>query len=171
MRVIPLVILFALFGQVTALAKVAGLSFEELVRMCDAIVIARVERVSAPLIEKKWAIASITETWKGSPDSKITFLASPTWTCDISNAEKGETVVLFLVKDKDPTRYVLAVSGRGRMPVREVGGKQCVTIWPEVRLPKDTPTIAGPEPQWDFIKSVEVEKLHDLVNAAVGGAK
>jgi hypothetical protein len=167
MRAIYIVILFMMFGAVMAFAKVGGLSLEELVRISDAIVIARVDRVSAPLIGKKWAFASVTDTWKGSTDSKIRFLASPTWTCDISEAKKGETVVLFLVKDKDPTRYVLALSGRGRMPVREVSGKTYATFWPEVKLPEDTPTIAGPEPKWDFIKSLEIQKLRELVNAAV----
>jgi hypothetical protein len=167
MRAIYLVILFTVFGDITAFAKVGGLSLEELVRISDAIVVAHVDRVSAALIGKKWAVASITETWKGSTDSKIRFLASPTWTCDISEAKKGETVVLFLVKDKNPTRYVLALSGRGRMPVREVSGKTYATFWPEVKLPIDISTIAGPEPKWDFIKSLEVQKLRELVNAAV----
>jgi hypothetical protein len=165
MRALRFLFLSSILASVSAFAKIAGMPLEEMVRKSDAIVIAHVDRVSAPLIGKKWAGASVTETWKGATDSEITFLASPTAICDISEAKKGETVVLFLIKDKRARRYVLALAGRGRMPVREVDGKRYATFWPEVRLPKNTPTIAGPEPKWDFIESVELERLHDLVKA------
>jgi hypothetical protein len=128
MRTAYLLALVALLADSSAFAKVAARSLEELVASSDAIVLARVERVSKPIIRKKWAVASVTSVWKGTNESKVTFLASPTWTCDISEAKQGETVVLFLVKYKKAGRYVLALSGRGRMPIRDVGGKAYATF-------------------------------------------
>jgi hypothetical protein len=167
MRAFSLLLLFAFLGNFSAQGKVAGMSLADLANKSDVIVVARVDRVSKPLIGKKWAVATVTEVWKGNPDSKITFLASPTWTCDILEAVKGETVVLFLTKDKKPQSYVLGLSGRGRMPVRDVDGKRYATFWSEVYLPKGTPTIAGPEPKLDFIESIEIERLRNLVSSVV----
>lgn len=90
-----------------------------------------------------------------------------TWTCDISDAKKGETVLLFLTKGGEARSYAIAHSGRGRLPLRTVDSKSYATFWPDIRLPKDTPTIDGPEPKWDFIRSVEVETLRDLVKKAL----
>jgi hypothetical protein len=166
-RAVILLVSLMMFCDLSALAKVAGVSFERLVRISDVIVVARVDRVSKPAVGKKWATASVIETWKGVLQTNVTFLASPTWTCDVSEANKGETVVLFLVQDKNPKRYVLAVSGRGRMPVYEVDGKRSVTFWSEVRLLKDTPAVAGREPEREFVESIELQKLRELVGAAL----
>jgi hypothetical protein len=35
-----------------------------------------------------------------------------------------------------------------------------------VILPKEVPTIDGPEPRWDFIRSVEIAILRELVKKA-----
>ena len=104
--------------------------------------------------------------WKGTNTATVEFLASPTWTCDISEAKKGETVLLFLTKSGKSRSYAIAHSGRGRLPLRTVAGKSYATFWPGVILPKDIPTIDGPEPKWDFIRSVEVTLLRDLVKKA-----
>ena len=73
---------------------------------------------------------------------EVEFLASPTWTCDISEARDGEAVLLFLCKSKHSRSYVIAHSGHGRMPLRQVNGKNYVDI-SEIRLPDGTPTIEG----------------------------
>lgn len=163
MRTTLLVILIACATVTQAFAKVAPVSFEHLVQRSDLIVIAKVESVSQPLIGKRYAKAKVTEVWKGAQTERVEFLASPTWTCDISEAKKGETVLLFLTKGGESRSYAIAHSGRGRMPMRTVASKSYATFWPDIRLPKDTPTIEGSEPQWDFIRSVEVATLRELV--------
>ena len=96
-----------------ALAKVASMPFADLVANCDLIVVAKVESVSSPLIGKHYAKARVTEVWKGAKTNTVEFLASRTWTCDISEAKKGETVLLFLTKGGKSRSYAIAHSGRG----------------------------------------------------------
>lgn len=151
-----------------AQAKVAPSTFDDLVKYADLIVIADVIDIH---LEKKTAIAEakITETLKG--DSKLTtayFLASPTWTCDISTANKGENVLLFLntVKDRsevnerakrferpvqlpnegyDPL-FVLSDFGRGYMPIQAVEGKPHADVYTvEVLLPDSIKQRAFPD--------------------------
>ena len=163
MRTTLLTILFTCYAATQAFANVAAISFDELVQRSDLIVVAKVESISPPLIDKRYAKAKVMEVWKGAQTERVEFLASPTWACDISEAKQGETVLLFLTKGNKSRSYAIAHSGRGRMPLRTVGGKSYATCWPDVRFPKDTPTIAGLEPQWDFIRSVGVETLRNLV--------
>ena len=148
-------------------AFVTPISFEALVQRSDIIVVAKVESVSRPLIGRRYAKAKVTEVWKGTQMERIEFLASPTWTCDIADAEEGETVLLFLIKSSKSRSYAIAHSGRGRMPLRPVDAKIYATFWADIRLPKDTPTIDGPEPKLDFIRSVDVEALRELAKRAL----
>lgn len=148
-------------------AKVASIQFPDLVANSDLIVVAKVESVSSRLLGKKYAKARIAEIWKGAKMERVEFLASPTWMCDISEAKKGETVLLFLTKGGESRSYVTAHSGRGRLPLRTVDGKSYATFWRDVILPKGTPTIDGPEPKWSFIRSVELSLLRDLVKKAI----
>lgn len=143
-------------------AKVGSLSLAEMADASEVIVLAKVDSVSW-LPWKRYATATIEEVWKGKETRTVEFLASPTWTCDVSEAVKGERVVLFLTHDPESRSYAIAHAGRGRMPLRTVGGKAYATFWPEVDLPEGTPTIDGPEPEWDFIRSIEVETLRNLV--------
>lgn len=163
MRISLLIAFVTLFTATQSFAKVASIHFSNLVANCDLIVVAKVESVSSPLIGKKYAKGIVTEVWKGTNTATVEFLASPTWTCDTSEAKKGETVLLFLTKGGKTRSYAIAHSGRGRLPLRTFTGKSYATFWPDVILPKDVPTIDGPEPTWDFIRSVEVTLLRDLV--------
>ncbi len=147
-------------------AKVMSVQFSNLVANCELIVVAKVESVSSPIIGKQYAKARVTEVWKGTNAAIVKFLASPTWECDISEANKGEVVLLFLTKGSKSRSYEIAHSGRGRLPLRTASGKSYATFWPEVILPKDVPTIDGPEPKWNFIRSVEVDVLRELVKKA-----
>jgi hypothetical protein len=121
---------------------------------------------------------------------KFFFLAQPTWTCDIAEAVKGETAVLFLtpyVGGKDmfgrlPTRkelgqagitkpmFLISDSGRGRMPLRAIRGEKYATLWVgDVKLPTSVPTISGPEPQSRFIRSASLKTIEDLIVGSTGG--
>lgn len=155
-------------------AKVAEIALKQLVASSDLIVLAKVLKVEdGPTDIKaesdgfppvKVATAQVVETWKGSPVREVRYVASPLWTCDIADGEKGEQVVLFLESRRSSGIMMIAHSGRGRMRLREVEGKTHATLWTDdVLLPKGTPTIPGPEPKYSFIRSVELSKLRELV--------
>ncbi len=42
------------------------------------------------------------------------------------------------------------------MPLRTVDGKTYVPLWNDIVLPKAAPTVAGPDPRYGFIVSVEL---------------
>jgi hypothetical protein len=162
-------------------AKVAEIPLKELVAQSDLIVLAKVSKVEDGPAEIKTeddrsfprvkvAAAEVIETWKGRSLREVRYVASPLWTCDISSAETGERVVLFLVSGKDSPIMMIAHSGRGRMPLRQVEGKSYATIWSEdVQLPRGTVTIPGPEPRYSFIRSIELSKLKELVRESSRG--
>ncbi|ABF42540.1 hypothetical protein Acid345_3539 [Candidatus Koribacter versatilis Ellin345] len=55
-------------------------------------------------------------------------------------------------------------SGRGRMPIRTVNGRELATLWVgDVALPKDIHTFAGPEPKYSFIRSVALAEIVEFV--------
>ena len=167
MRATLLTVLFACVSATHLFAKVATISLEELVQRSDIIILAKVETFTRPFIGKRYAKAKVTDVWKGTQVDRVEFLASPTWTCDISDARKGETVLLFLTKRGTSRSYAIVHSGRGRLPLRTVGSMSYATFWPEIRFPMDTPSIDGPEPNWSFIRSVDVETVRDLVKKAL----
>jgi hypothetical protein len=156
-------------------AEVAEIPLIQLVARSNLIVLAKVSKLEdAPAEIKteddraftrvKVATAQVTETWKGTPLRDVRYVASPLWTCDISDADKGERAVLFLVKRTDSPIMTIAHSGRGRMPLRQVEGTSYATIWSDdVQLPKGTVTIPGPEAKYSFIRSIELSKLKELV--------
>jgi hypothetical protein len=167
MRTLFITLCLLLFAVPHLFAKVGAVQLAELAEGSDLIVIAKVESVTKPLIGRQHAIARVLDVWKGSPTESAKFVSSPSWTCDISEAVEGEMVVLFLEKSDRRGSYTIAHAGRGRMPLRTVDGATYATFWPEVRLPEGTPTVDGPEPQWDFIRSVELGILRDLVEDAM----
>ena len=60
------------------------------------------------------------------------------------------------------------MSGRGRMPLRDVQGRSYATIWVnDVLLPEGTPTIDGPDEKYELIRSIELDLLKKLVSEAV----
>jgi hypothetical protein len=156
---------------------VAPMSLKELVDASDLIVLAAETKLEdGPTHLKlgedevrfpiKIATARVLEVWKGNAVREVRYLASPSWICDISDAKVGERVVLFLVKPKDLPFRVIAHSGRGRMPLRDVKGKSYATIWADdVRLPKGVVTISGAETKYEFIRSIDLSLLRSTVKA------
>lgn len=167
MRTAWFTILFVWIATSHAFARVGSIALNELPRESEIILVAKVKSVTQPLIGRRYAKAEVVEVWKGDQKERVEFLASPTWTCDVSEARKGETVLLFLIKGGKSRSFTIAHSGRGRMPLRTVNGKEFVTFWPDIRLPKGTPTIDGPRPEWEFFRSVEIAIIRDLVNKAL----
>jgi hypothetical protein len=181
MRTLTLFSLLSVFlFAAPAIAKVSSMPIAELVAGSEEIVIATVTDVSAkpaPDMKPSYASAVVQRTLKGSLAGAFRLWAYPTWTCDISEAVKGETVLLFLKRGGDGY-FTIQFAGRGRMPLRVVDGRTYVTLWDDIVLPKAAPTIAGPDPKYGFIVSVELAYIESLVTqpkkaqrAAAGDAR
>ncbi len=160
------------FFTSTLWARVALVTLKELVDSSDLIVLAteakvengptdfKLEEEVMPAPEIKIATARVLEVWKGNAGQEVRYLASPIWLCDISEAKIGERVVLVLTKPPDWPFRAIAHSGRGRMPIRDVNSKSYATIYTgDVLLPKGVMTIPGPEPEYEFIRSAELNRL------------
>jgi hypothetical protein len=144
-------------------AKLAPIWLKELIAISDVIVVAEVESVSRPLIGKRYAKARVIQVLKGKESGAIEFLASARGIEDVSDAKKGEIDLLFLTRIPQSQSYTITFAGRGRMPLRVVAGKTYLTLWPDVVLPEGTTTIEGPDPQWRFIRSVEMARIRDFI--------
>ena len=141
--------------------RVATIPFAELVRMSDIIVVGRVERVDEAGT-LRGALVSVDDILKGDvSDGRLAFLASPTWTCDVTTAVVNERALLFLhveteAESMDATwdtdagvlardRTVLATSlgvgrllrvshsGRGRMVVHEGSDDEHVHVFGDIK--------------------------------------
>jgi hypothetical protein len=147
-------------------AMVGTISLEKLIADSDAIVVAQVIRLPGPPRlsgEERYATAQVLTPLKGSLAGSFRFLASPSWICDISDAEEGEVVLLFLNR-KDENSFFIAQSGRGRMAVRRVAGKTYVTLsTATIKLPSDAPFIPGPDPKVTSEVSVELPFIRVLI--------
>ena len=157
--------LLGLLFSVTASARLGSMKIEELVVYSDEIVLARVTELLPTSGSDKdliYATATVEETLKGSLSGTFLFRASPSGFCDDSKAIKDEAALFFLKRGDDGVYYIY-FAGRGRMPIREQGGKTYVSLWDEVTLPEGAPTIAGPDPKYSFITSVELGYVEALI--------
>ena len=156
-RTTAVFVLIALWAarEAPVTAKVSIVSIGELSERAEFIGIVRVERISwrIPFLRLPQARATVLDGWKGRTEGWVTFVSAPTWTCDISEAKKGEQAVVFVQEGQ------LLHSGRGRMPVFARNGKQLAAIWPDVRLPESIVTEDGPQPEFPFIRAIAVADL------------
>jgi hypothetical protein len=178
-------------------AKIGPVSFDDLVKRSEYVVVGKVQSVQN-VEQVKVAKIEVMRVLKGTPTSELYYLAQSTWICDISGAEVGETALFFLTKyqfDPNPkprptpdangfvtlssdfeeplgfrnqvqalvngTPFLqISDAGRGKMPLRKIAGIDYVTIWTDdVRLPKEIKTVAGPEPEYDFIRSARFDEV------------
>jgi hypothetical protein len=155
-------------------AEVADVTLKKLVARSALIVVAKVSKIEdgsadiRPVEDRspsvKVATAQVVATGKWANIREVRFVASPTRYCDIASASEGERLVFFLEKRDDSTIMMIADVGRGGMPLREVEGMAYATLRSEnVRLPKGTATIPGPDLRYSFIRSVELSTLKELV--------
>jgi hypothetical protein len=163
---IGVLVAVSLLAETTLAAKLGPITLARLAETAEFIGIVRVDRVSVriPFLRRPRATATILASWKGRAQGKVSFVAAPTWVCDISEANAGEEAVVFL---RDGS---LLHAGRGRMPVFTRDGRSLAAIWPEVILPTGVTTEDGPEPEYRFIRAVGVGALRDAVAAGGRGS-
>ena len=125
-------------------AKVAATSFARLAVSSDLIVLAKVDSVTGkPSDPGRRAEATVRKS--GSLEvATVDFDAYRTWTCDISDAKPGESVLLFLSEEKGAGWVINAAGLAGQLPLRTVDGKAYVTPFADVILPPGTPATAAP---------------------------
>jgi len=178
-QLITVAALSLMFGH-AASARVGSLTLEEMAEGSDLIAVVDDVKVHS-VNEVHIAEASVSRILKGPSNLKtLYFVASPTWTCDISAAQDGESSLVFLHKISDRSKvfhkdlgydfelpaegydplYQVSHSGRGRMPIREVNGENYAEIWlGDVRLPKGLETKPGRDPDYDFIQDVKLDEI------------
>ena len=138
----------------------------ELAEASEMIVLAKVKSVNGwAFARNRRATATVIETWKGPKTEIVEYRVSPTFACDISDAKRHETVLLFLAKD-EKAHWEIVWSGRGRMPLRMVNGKEYLTHFGDVIFPTETVSITTPEKNEDgFNSAVELKVVKQLVLA------
>lgn len=148
----------------SASAKIAGMSLVEMIKRSEMVVLAKVEKIEERKDFRR-ATATVSEVWKGRPIENVQFSALSTWTCDITSANVGETVVLFLAKGKSGDLEIM-VSGRGRMPIKAIGSEQYAEFWKDIVMPEGTPSVALPGQNPVVIKGISLARLKKLVTQA-----
>lgn len=95
-KVFWITVLLVILSSSTLQARVRPVPLAELASKSEAVVIGKVISV-APIDGGRIAWLEVTQTLKGNSQLKrLAFWASPTWACDISTANEGETVLLLL---------------------------------------------------------------------------
>lgn len=125
------VIVFVLSLPRASFARPIMPTLQALTRNANLIIVAQVEEVVTEppkntgnayrlreiTSERRVATARVLEVWKGTAGDRVQFRASKSWTCDVSTAVVGETVILFLTNAENPTLMSISYSGIGRLPV------------------------------------------------------
>lgn len=121
MRRIPkLILFFVIFVFVSnySFSEAPVLTATELFQSSELVCIARIERVETSGNPKeKYGIGKVMDVWKGEKTKMVRFRAFPTWRCDTSQANEGETVLLFLEHFKNSPLEIVN-SGQGRWPLK-----------------------------------------------------
>lgn len=164
-------------------ARVGPASLADMSNGSNYITLAHVESVKS-INGVKIASVLTEKVFKGRfTNSRFYVLAEPTWQCDISEAIPGERVLLFLNPTKNSVvhfrfgyrkkaavrishtpLFSIAHSGRGRMPLRKIKGKDYITVYTYgVTLPSNIKTVNGPNPkEAEYMRSA---LLQDIVTA------
>jgi hypothetical protein len=151
-------------------ARVATIPVAKLAEDSDLIVIARVTSVTGRWFARRTARATPIASWKGHPEEVVEFLASPTWTCDVSTAVPGETAVLFLRVD-DTGRLTIGHSGRGRMPIVTVDEQAFATSYGDLTFPAGALQGVPGREQGPYSRGVDLGRLGEIVKGALEEAR
>jgi hypothetical protein len=176
LRILCLLQVAALWA-VTSQARVAPTTLKQLTRVSEVIVVGKITEIRT-LLGVRVATVEVRQTLKGAPRPHVYYIAQGTWTCDISGGSLGEEALFFFSKPwvgepfederlsnakfaqiqkalGDSPFLADAWSGRGKMTLRRMQGKDYITLWTgDVALPSEIRTIDGPEKQYSrFIRS------------------
>jgi hypothetical protein len=152
-------------------------TLQALTRNADLIAVAQVEEVvTEPSVntgnasgvreitwERRTATARVLEIWKGTTGERAKFRASKSWTCDVSTAVAGETVILFLTNGENTSVMSIAYSGIGRLPVEN----DSVLLYSSL-LTREIKRLLG-LPEETFRHRVEVGTLKEQVQQSAEG--
>jgi hypothetical protein len=150
-------------------------TLEALAKDAEIIVVAQIEEVvgeqpentanasgiRAITWERRVATARVLDIWKGTAGEKVQFRASKSWTCDVSTAVVGETVILFLVDDPKDSVMAIAYSGIGRLPIEDNDGNSRVLLYGPL-LSKEIKKLIG-IPEDTFRSYVDVTTFKQQV--------
>lgn len=173
-RAIFFLAILSIAGCVTVYSKAASEKLTNVIKRSDLIAVGSVLEVTT-VNGYRVAKLQIEGVLKGSSAVReVLFLASPTWTCDISDAQTGERALYFLSLPVNETEipsqyneqpiYLIQHSGYGRMLI-DSGGKFRLT--PLIDLPNDFPTEEGSSPnneRFTLIATKDVVRLIRQVN-------
>jgi len=164
MRAPLLVIAVAVLAVSRLRGEVASQRLETVVWESELVVVAKVTAVSPHGRDKSYATTTVLETWKGTPKPTVEFLAEPSWACDISEAQVGETVVLFLVRGEPSRSYLLDVSGGGRMPIQVERDIEFASASGYIILPDAIGTTPATKDS-EYPRLVRLDTLREAVKA------
>lgn len=153
-----------------------NIELDKLIHYSDYIVVGAVTKIH--LLEKKQiAELEVSRVVKGKTNlTRLFFYASPTWTCDTSNANEGETGVYFLESyesdsplktqldiQQDSLReidtitngepfFFITYSGRGRIVSKSFEGKEYLqTFHNMVLFPSTIKVLKQPHPEYSSL--------------------
>jgi hypothetical protein len=154
-----------LFSSAAAWAKVSSTTLVELIASSDLVVLGQVVEVEK-VDSEPVATMQVTEVWKGRSEPRIRYDVRRAWACDVSDAQVGETAVIFLIGGAPTGAMVLAHSGRGRFPIVVISGVQYVRARTEgLVLPVDLPVEWLARADGTFDSWVKLSDLRDYVKA------
>ncbi len=150
-----------------SLLSIEDLPLRRLAADSDIVVVAHVDSIATNDAGERLATATVVERWKNSLfgcGSTVVFRASPTWLCDSSNAELGETDLLFLGSSDLHFVRPISNSGQGRFPIRTQGPRREVDVSVhEIRLLPELPIDDSFEPPSPSIRRIDLAVLKDLL--------
>lgn len=168
--------ILSLAGSMTGFSKAASEKLITVIKRSDLITLGRVSSVTT-VNGHRVAKLQIEGVLKGNSNLReVLFLASPTWTCDISDAQTGEHGLYFLSLPKNdsefPTQhngqpvYLIQHSGYGRMLSTGEGKFRLTSLidLPE-RFPKEEGRTQNNE-SFTLIAGIDVARLILQLNTA-----
>src|SRR5574341_232863 len=151
-----------------AISEAPYLTPDELFADSDVVCLARVERVERVWWhpDRKFAIAQVLDTWKGPKISSVSFRAYPTWTCDVSTANEGEIVLLFLSKASSD-QFEIVNSGQGRWPLKKIGKDYIVRVSDYDIMPLSQRKVLKTYTSMSSVRNISLSQLKDFLQKGI----
>jgi hypothetical protein len=188
LRRLTLLLFFVFSSAVVCFADAGTRTLEEMIQRSRYIVLARVARVKI-VDNVKLAELEVSCVLKGDSDvSRLYYWASPSWMCDVSDAQPGEEALYFLwYPDLDVPRskehlrflkraysftqgatiYVLEHSGRGRFKPKLIDGEGFLYVhkYSDVIFPASIEIVGHPDPKNPNLGLVRLKDVVSFIAA------